>query len=403
MKNNKNNKNNNNNQQVLSTITVNTDFDAGSIEVVDITNPQNLQFKIRRDTNSHFAQWFYFALNNVSQTELTINLIELDKTAYPKGWENYNVFMSYDNHNWERLASTYSTASNSLTFKLSAIQDQVYFAYFEPYPYSRHAKLIQTVIDYNISDRQSQVSHQVLGKTQQNRNIDLLTIGNLDAKYKVWITARQHPGETMAEWFMEGLIKRLLNKESSTSQELLRTCVFYLVPNMNPDGSCLGNLRVNSVGTNLNRAWQSPSVEDSPEVFYVRNKMLMSGVDIFLDIHGDEAIPYLFTDGCDDNPSFSSKQDKLSKRFIQEMIFWCKEYQTAYGYEKGHFTSETATLATSWVGNHFDCLAFTIEMPFKDTANLPDKRFGWNGKRSYLLGEKVLSAICQTIPYFEEI
>ena len=40
-------------------ILVNTKFDAGSIIVHDLSNPQNLRFGIRNDTNSHFAQWFY--------------------------------------------------------------------------------------------------------------------------------------------------------------------------------------------------------------------------------------------------------------------------------------------------------------------------------------------------------
>ena len=30
------------------------------------------------------------------------------------------------------------------------------------------------------------------------------------------------------------------------------------------------------------------------------------------------------------------------------------------------------SMATARAGNHFECLAFTLEMPFKDNANLPD-------------------------------
>ena len=53
------------------------------------------------------------------------------------------------------------------------------------------------------------------------------------------------------------------------------------------------------------------------------------------------------------------------------------------------------TLATNWVGNRFGCLAFTLEMPFKDNLNLPDDDFGWNGQRSLRLGEAMLSAVLQ--------
>ena len=49
--------------------------------------------------------------------------------------------------------------------------------------------------------------------------------------------------------------------------------------------------------------------------------------------------------------------------------------------------------ATNWVGENFDCLAFTIEMPFKDNANLPDVLTGWSGERSRKLGASALLPI----------
>ena len=56
-------------------------------------------------------------------------------------------------------------------------------------------------------------------------------------KKQVWLIARQHPGETMAEWFVEGLLERLLDQADAVSRTLLQQCVFYVVPNMNPDGA----------------------------------------------------------------------------------------------------------------------------------------------------------------------
>ena len=50
-------------------------------------------------------------------------------------------------------------------------------------------------------------------------------------------------------------------------------------------------------------------------------------------------------------------------------------------------------MATTYVGNTFNCLAYTLEMPFKDNDNLPDDDFGWNGQRSLRLGESILNAL----------
>jgi hypothetical protein len=51
------------------------------------------------------------------------------------------------------------------------------------------------------------------------------------------------------------------------------------------------------------------------------------------------------------------------------------------------------TLASKWVHHRFGCLSLTLEMPFKDNANLPDGLFGWSASRSKRLGEATLQAL----------
>lgn len=103
-----------------------------------------------------------------------------------------------------------------------------------------------------------------------------------DGKRVVWVIARQHPGESMAEWFMQvprkqhtrslyhfgvfcdacqpapvpdtivcavycheveltkvaaqGFLDKLLDRHDGLSKEVLRKAVFYIVPCANPDG-----------------------------------------------------------------------------------------------------------------------------------------------------------------------
>src|SRR5690606_23531050 len=109
---------------------------------------------------------------------------------------------------------------------------------------------------------------------------------------KIWVIGRQHPGETMAEWLIEGMLERLLDRNDPVARTLLEKASFHVVPNMNPDGSRRGHLRTNAAGTNLNRAWAAPSMEKSPEVFLIRERMQSRGVDFSLDVHGDEELPY---------------------------------------------------------------------------------------------------------------
>ena len=365
---------------------ISTQFDGGNIEIVDISDPANIQLKLPKDNAADFRQWFYFRVQGVAYQNLGINFINVKESAYPEGWEDYAAMCSYDRLNWFRVPTRYENGILSINHTPLAIS--VYYAYFEPYSYEQHLNLL--------GNSQSSGLCQIddLGSTLQGRDINLLTIGNQAASdLKIWIIARQHPGETMAEWFVEGLLGRLLDDQDPTSRALLDCATFYIVPNMNPDGSFLGNLRTNAAGANLNREWLDPSLDRSPEVYYVREKMQETGVDLFLDIHGDESIPYVFLSGNEGIPSFNTRLAQLQQQFVQAFLAASPDFQNKYGYEKDEPGQADLSIATAYVGERFNCLAYTLEMPFKDNHQWPDDDYGWNGQRSLRLGEAILSPI----------
>lgn len=365
---------------------ISTQFDGGNIEIVDISDPANIQLKLPKDNAADFRQWFYFRVQGVAYQNLGINFINVKESAYPEGWEDYAAMCSYDRLNWFRVPTDYE--NGILSINHTPLANSVYYAYFEPYSYEQHLNLL--------GNSQSSGLCQIddLGSTLQGRDINLLTIGNQAASdLKIWIIARQHPGETMAEWFVEGLLGRLLDDQDPTSRALLDCATFYIVPNMNPDGSFLGNLRTNAAGANLNREWLDPSLDRSPEVYYVREKMQETGVDLFLDIHGDESIPYVFLSGNEGIPSFNTRLAQLQQQFVQAFLAASPDFQNKYGYEKDEPGQADLSIATAYVGERFNCLAYTLEMPFKDNHQWPDDDYGWNGQRSLRLGEAILSPI----------
>ena len=162
-----------------------------------------------------------------------------------------------------------------------------------------------------------QVEHILLGQTVDGQDMDVLKIGtDGDNKKVCWMIARQHPGETMAQWWMEGMLEALLDQDDPISKSLLDNAVFYVVPNMNPDGSKRGNLRANAAGANLNREWLEPSMERSPEVYLVREKMEQTGMDFCLDVHGDEALPYNFIAGSEGIPDWNDERQADRKSVV---------------------------------------------------------------------------------------
>ena len=75
------------------------------------------------------------------------------------------------------------------------------------------------------------------------------------------------------------------------------------------------------------------------------------------------------------------------------MLAVTPEFQTEFGYDLDEPGKANMTVATAWVGEQFNCLAYTVEMPFKDNANLPDDAYGWSDIRSMKLGQDMLPAI----------
>ena len=375
----------------MTALHISTQFDSGAIEVLNLDANGTIDLHVRADNASTFAQWFHFALHGAADLPVTLRFLNAGACAYPDGWKDYRVVASLDRKNWFRIDTHYD--GQVMTASTTPRGNCMFFAYFEPYSFERHLDLLA------MAAQSPHVDQQRLGSTLDGRDMSVLRITDassatpLAAKKKVWLIARQHPGETMAEWFIEGFLDRLLNPADAVSRVLLARCVFHVVPNMNPDGAVRGNLRTNASGANLNREWATPTMESSPEVFLVRQHMLDTGVDLCLDVHGDESLPYNFVVGSEGNPGYTARIAALENTFKDAWLASCPDFQDQHNYGRSAPGTANPTLATNWVAQQFGCLALTIEMPFKDNAVLPNADTGWSGQRSRALGASVLQPL----------
>ena len=361
-------------------------FDGGNITCLKSDKAADIQLEIRRDQDSKFFQWFYFRLSGAEGQACKLKIVNAGEAAYPKGWENYRAVASYDRIDWFRVPTDYN--GKTLTIRHKPEQDSVYYAYFAPYAMERHHDLIAHCLQY------PRTALEVLGETVDGQEIDLLTVGEASAKkHTLWAIARQHPGESMAEWWMEGFLERLLDEDDPVARAVLDKAVFHIVPNMNPDGSRRGHLRTNAAGINLNREWQEPSQEKSPEVYWVRKCMEKTGVDFCLDVHGDEAIPHNFIAGPEGVPSFSKRQAKLLKDYKAALLQANPDFQLKHGYPANRPGKANLKIGANWIAERFGCLSMTLEMPFKDIDDGTEQRQGWSPARSRLLGRANLDAI----------
>ncbi|MFZ5610029.1 MAG: M14 family metallopeptidase [Pseudomonadota bacterium] len=361
-------------------------FDGGNIIVEQAAAASDIRLAIAKDNQSDFYQWFYFRLSGGRGQECRVTLTNAGGAAYAHGWQDYRVCASYDRELWFRIDTHYDGSALSWTHRPD--KDAVYYAYFAPYSMERHADLVAEIA------QAPGVRLTVLGSTLDGQDLDMLTIGAAgEGKKACWIIARQHPGETMAEWWMEGALERLTDPDDPVTKALLEKCVFYIVPNMNPDGSRRGHLRTNAVGANLNREWETPTAERSPEVLLVRNKMDETGVDFCLDVHGDEALPYNFIAGFDGVPSVTAHMEQALADYVAALARLSPDFQTTHGYPRAKPGEANMTMCTNQVAARFSCLAMTLEMPFKDNAERPDALEGWSPARARHLARACLDAL----------
>ncbi|MDR7100960.1 M14-type cytosolic carboxypeptidase [Croceicoccus sp. BE223] len=367
-------------------IRIDAAFDSGNIDVVSATGAEAV-LTIRRDRDSEFFQWFHFRVSGTRGRELTLRITGLNRSAYPGGWPGYRAAVSEDRQAWLRADSEWDGESGggTLTIRYRPAGDVAWFAYFAPYSMERHHDLVTRIANA------PQVSHRVLGHSVEGQPIDCLATG--EGSRQVWLYARQHPGESMAEWWMEGALERLADPADPVTMRLRKAATLHLVPNANPDGSCRGHLRTNARGVNLNREWHEPSAERSPEVLAIRDAMDATGVDFAMDVHGDEAIPHVFMAGFEGVPDVTERQLADYARYLALLTATTADFQTARGYPVSAPGKGNLSMSTNQVAHRFGCTAMTLEMPFKDHDDAPDARAAWSPERSKALGRSCLAAL----------
>jgi len=132
----------------------------------------------------------------------------------------------------------------------------LYVARVEPYRLSDLEKLLATIRPHPL------VKIDVIGRTVENRPLEIIGIGHERAPHRVFLRARAHPWEPGGNWVIEGLIAALL-ADTPSARAHLDQVTYFILPIANKDGVARGRTRFNLRGVDLNRGWDQPA---SPEL-----------------------------------------------------------------------------------------------------------------------------------------
>ena len=367
------------------TIHISAAFDGGNIRVLR-QDGDRIDLEIVADAHSEFFQWFSFRVAGARGRTLNFRILNAGGAAYAFGWPGYKVRRSHDRLAWRQTDTHY--ADGVLSWSATIDTELAWFAYFAPYTLEQHDALVARVA------LAPGVTHRQLGTSLDGRAIDLLSVGS--GSRPVWFYARQHPGESMTEWFMEGLLERLTSDHAGTAA-LLEQATVHCVPNMNPDGTFRGHLRTNAAGVNLNREWHAPSPERSPEVLAVLSEMDRTGVVFAMDVHGDEAIPANFLAGYEGITSWTDAHGQKFYDFATRLAAHTPDFQTKLGYPRAGPGKANMSMSTNQLAQRFGAVSMTLEMPFKDHDANPDPEFGWSPERSKKLAHATLDVLAEML------
>lgn len=367
-----------------------TDFEGARIQV-DSVDEARVTLSVPSDTGAHrFRQHFAFDLIGTPGKEVLVEIQNASACTWADAFGgHYRVFVS-DGERWGRAAT--KLEGGRLRFSHPLRGPRARFAYYPPFPASRITRLRKIAA-------RAGARVEELGRTPAGRLVERFVFGD-DAgvaaasalKPHAWIIAQQHPGEAMAGWLSEGLILALVSRRG-LARQLLERAVISVVPRMNPDGVAAGNHRTTPAGADLNREWAS--AEPPIEVGCVRAAMSKSGAALLIDVHGDERLPWVFSQSSDParRPPKLSEQER---RFEHAMLRATGDFQTKHKYPQSPSSKPNLAFASSWAQANLGCLGMILEMPFSDHLGRPDPR-GFSPERARALGRALVSGIAAAL------
>ena len=287
-------------------------------------NDNSYQLYLQNDTNTTgYIQWFFFRVSNTKKGKrINFNIINmLRKTCLYQSGMKIMVYSTKqaekENIGWHRDCINVMYYPNnlyvfnqtterkrllySLTFdyEFKYDNDIVYFANCIPYFYST---LMKELNKYELDEENYPFFHRkTLCSTLGGNDLDMFTINSYYDIYKsigpsyqdkrkgIVLIARQHPGETVGSYVMQGCIDFLMGN-SDEAKKLRDIYIIKVVPMMNPDGVLVGNSRTSFAGCDLNRRWLKPNEIIHPEVYYTKEMILKLAsqreIAFICDFHG---------------------------------------------------------------------------------------------------------------------
>jgi len=278
-----------------------------------------------RESHNRQTDHWYFRLEADKGSRVRFILSKLMADVYngrlATNWWNFkndiSCYISYDQKNWIAI-STARLPGNDLLVDFIMEEGSVYVARIPPYTISDLEALKARISNNKL------VKIFDIGRTVEKRPLEIIQLGNENARHSVIIRARSHPWEPGGNWVIEGLIDKFIRQDSKKWQETF--CV-YIMPMANKDGVARGMTRFNLRGKDLNRNWDKESDPDlCPEKYSLEKfieSLIKKGIKpaLGIDIHNDDAGGIHLASHSKDDTRFVKNMELFEKLMRKHTTF----------------------------------------------------------------------------------
>ena len=251
------------------------DFENASLGQVTRIAEDWYQIGLRPDT----TYWTHFRVRGCKDREITFNLTFVSR-AHANRWAvndtgnpedpDYscrNPYFSYDGKTWRHFshARTYITVPNTVSFRQRFEEDEAFICYTIPYTYADLNAYLDRV------EAHSLVTVSSLGQTRDGHGIPLVTVGeNCESEEMVFLICREDSDEPTSNCALEGMIDRLISRESSEIVRMLAQCAIHIVPMVAIDAVVIGSPYGGPCDV-MARRWMDD--DPLPEIAHIRNAL----------------------------------------------------------------------------------------------------------------------------------
>lgn len=247
-----------------------SNYEGSSIDILKYNDNQNIAYLSLKKENNSYSQYYNFIIENNQNKDGYVYIQNIKLSKY---YDKDSIFFPYKrlltSNDWNRIDNnSFSISDNMLMIKLNP-NEKFEISLVPRYTNEHLERFLDTIKNLEYV----KISHNIIPKIE-------LGDSNLPT---IFVIGRQHPGETLSSFFIEGMINSIIN-----SKQLLSKYHFVFYPIVNTIGVKNGCHRYIN-GTDFNRVWQSNKCPE--EIKYIKKELQLYNIVYFIDVHNDEITP----------------------------------------------------------------------------------------------------------------